>query len=66
MPQRRRFRQSVSLRDRLTVFIRTMREQADSEIDGTKRDELLEKARKAETAVEMDGWANSRELQPPK
>jgi hypothetical protein len=43
-----------------------MREQADSEIDGTKRDELLKKARKAETAVEMDGWANSRELQPPK
>ena len=65
MPQRRRFRQSVSLRDRLTVFIRTMREQADLEIDGTKRDELLEKARKVETAVEMDGWANSRELQPP-
>jgi hypothetical protein len=43
-----------------------MQEQADAEPDGPKRDELLEKARKAETAVEMDGWANSRELQPPK
>jgi hypothetical protein len=43
-----------------------MREQADCEPDEAKRDELLEKVRKAETAVEMDGWANSRELQPPK
>lgn len=66
MPQRHRFRQSVSLKGRLTVFIRTMQEQADAEPDGPKRDELLEKARKAETAVEMDGWTNSRELQPPK
>jgi hypothetical protein len=66
MPQRRRFQQSVSLKDRLTIFIHTMREQADFEPPGAKRDELLEKARKAETAVEIDGWANSRELQPPK
>jgi hypothetical protein len=61
MPQRHRFRQSVSLKERL-VLCRSK----PTPTRWPKRDELLEKARKAETAVEMDGWANSRELQPPK
>jgi hypothetical protein len=66
MPQRQRFKQSVSLKDRLTVFIRTMREQADSEADGPKRDEMLKKVQAAQTAVEIDGWTNSHDLQPPR
>jgi hypothetical protein len=33
---------------------------------GPERDELLKKAKKAEPAIEMEGWANSSELRPPK
>jgi hypothetical protein len=31
----------------------------------TERDDLLARARRADTASHLDGWAKSRELQPP-
>jgi hypothetical protein len=66
MQERRRFKQEISLRDRLSAFISAMRERAEMAPPGPERDELLKKARNAETAVEIDGWANSNELRPPK
>jgi hypothetical protein len=66
MQHRRRFRRSIPLKDRLSAFISAMRERAELTPPGPERDELLEKARKAETAVEIDGWAKSPELQPSK
>jgi hypothetical protein len=66
MLERRRFKQSIPLKERLSAFIRALRERAELVPPGPERDELVKKARKAETAVEIDGWANSTELQPPK
>ena len=34
--------------------------------EGPAREELVKKIRQAETASEIEGWANSPELQPPK
>jgi hypothetical protein len=33
---------------------------------GPERDQLLAKLRQAETAMHMENWANSPELQPPR
>ena len=65
MQDRHRFKQSVSLKDRLSAFINAMRERAELVGPGPERDGLLEKVRKAENAVEIDGWANSPNLHPP-
>jgi hypothetical protein len=43
-----------------------MRARAQLVPPGPERDELLKKAKKAETAMEVEGWANSPGLQPPK
>ena len=66
MQHRQRFKQSISLRDRLSAFINAMHERADLVASGPEHDELLKKTRQAEAPVEIDGWANSTELQPPK
>lgn len=62
---RRRFKQTTSLKDRLTAFAEEARARARS-VNGPERDELLKKARRADTAAHINDWANSRELQPPK
>jgi hypothetical protein len=54
MKSRRRFKQSLPLNDRLSTFIRAMRERADLVGPGPERDEILKKVKKAETAVELD------------
>ena len=66
MKNRRRLTQSIPLKDRLSAFVRAMRERAELVPPGPERDELLKKAQKAEAAVEMDGWTNSSGLQSPK
>jgi hypothetical protein len=66
MPQRRRFKQLQCLKDRLTVYIRVMQERADIAQPGPERGEVLKKVRSAQAALEIDGWTNSRDLQPPK
>ena len=63
--RRRRFRQTEPLRDRLEAFAKDAREKA-AQAFGPKRDELIKKARRAETAAHIDDWANSAGLQPPK
>jgi hypothetical protein len=50
------------LKDRLTAFAEEAREKAKSAV-GPERDVLLRKARRAETAADIDDWANSPSLQ---
>nr|WP_300184240.1 hypothetical protein [Bradyrhizobium sp.] len=63
---RRRFKQTISLKDRLTAFAKNKRDQAAAPPIGMKRDELLRSARRADTAAHLDDWANSAGLKPPK
>jgi hypothetical protein len=64
--QRRRFKQTVSLKDRLASFAEEIREKASQLRPGPERDALLKRARQADTASYIDEWANSPGLQPPK
>ena len=66
MQQRRRFKQQTSLQDRLASFAKLTREKASLLRPGAERDELLRKARRADTAAHLDEWVNSPGLQPPK
>jgi hypothetical protein len=66
MSRRSRFEQSIPLKDRLSAFIWAMRERAALVPPGPERDEMLKKATRAEAARDMEDWANSSELQPPK
>jgi hypothetical protein len=65
MNHRSRFKQSISLEARLSAFVSAMRERADLVPPGPERDELLKKAHKAETAIQMERWAKPSELKPP-
>jgi hypothetical protein len=64
--QRRRFTQTTSLKERLASFARDVREKASQLKPGPEKDELLKKARQADTAAHLDEWASSPGLQPPK
>ena len=66
MTERRRVKQTISFKDRLTAFAEHARAKAKFLEAGMERDELLKKARLADTAAHIDDWANSAELQPPK
>jgi hypothetical protein len=65
MPEQRQFKQMESLKERLGVFAKDMREKA-ARLSGPERDDLLMKARQADTASHLDDWANSSGLQSPK
>lgn len=64
--QRRRFKQTTSLKDRLASFAEEVRKKAFKLRPGPEQDALLKKARQADTAAHLDDWANSPGLQPPK
>jgi hypothetical protein len=66
MQQRRRFKQTVSLQDRISSFAETARKVAALLPPGAERDVLLRKARQADTAANLTDWVNSPGLQPPK
>ncbi len=66
MQQRRRFKQTVSLQDRISSFAETARKVAALRPPGAERDVLLRKARQADTAANLTDWVNSPGLQPPK
>jgi hypothetical protein len=57
MQHRRRFKQSISLKDRLASFAKEAREKASKLPPGPEREGLLKKARQAETATRVDEWA---------
>jgi hypothetical protein len=66
MKKRLRFKQTLSLRDRLAAWSEDVRRQANQLPPGLERDLLLRKARQADTASHLDDWINSTGLQPPK
>ena len=66
MQRRQRFKQNLSLRDRLTAWANEVRERAKTLPPGAERDALFRKASQADTAAHLDEWANSPGLQPPK
>jgi hypothetical protein len=65
MLKRRRFKQSLSLKDRLSLFAKDARARADELPPGPAKDDLLRKARQADTATHLDDWVNSPGLQSP-
>jgi hypothetical protein len=66
MLKRRRSKQTIPLKDRLAAFAKEMVEQASLLPPGEEKDDMLRRARRADTASHLDDWANSLELQPPK
>jgi hypothetical protein len=66
MLKRRRSKQTISLKDRLAAFAKETLEKASLLPPGAEREDLLLRARRADTASHLDDWANSRELQPPR
>jgi hypothetical protein len=63
--KRRRFRQTTSLRERLSAFAQDIREEASELPPSRKRDDLLERARRAETAARIDEWARTPGVELP-
>jgi hypothetical protein len=66
MVRRSRTNQPISLKERLALFSKGILQQAEALPDGPERDELLKKVKPATTAQELEAWANSPGLQPPK
>lgn len=66
MQMRRRFNQTVSFHNRLSEFIADARAEAENMPDGPEPNQLLKKIRQAEAAANIEPWANSPRLQPPK
>ena len=65
MIPRRRFKQLLSLNERLEQEAARLREQAEKLPDGTEREKLLRKSRQAETATHVDEWLSSPGLRSP-
>jgi PAS domain S-box-containing protein len=63
--QRRRFSQTQSLEARLAEEARRLREAVKLLPPGPERDEMIRKARRAETGSHMSEWLRSPGLQPP-
>jgi hypothetical protein len=66
MPKRRRFKQTLSLHERLAAFVMDARVRASLLQPGALRDDLLKRVRQAETASHIEEWVNSPGLQPPR
>ena len=66
MLKRRRFKQTESLQDRLVAFAKEARNKAEHLPVGIEREDMLKKARQADTAAHLENWINSPGLQPPK
>ena len=64
--QRRRFKQSQSLEERLAKEAKRLRKQAELLPPCADQETLLRKARQAETGSHMSEWLRSPGLQPPK
>ena len=66
MQERRRFKQTLSLNDRLKIFADQLKSAAAKLRPGPEQDALLKRARIADTAPHIDQWVNSPGLQPSK
>lgn len=65
MQRRRRFKQTVPLEQRLAEEAQRLRERAKSLPPGPQREDVLRRARQAETGSHMSEWLRSPGLQPP-
>ena len=63
--QRRRFKQTQTLEERLGEEASRLREEAKALPPGIERDQLIRRARQAETASRMNQWLTSPGLQSP-
>jgi hypothetical protein len=61
--QRRRFKQTLIFPERLSQEAEHLCEQAEAMPPGNEREELLRKARQAETASHINEWLSSPGLQ---
>jgi hypothetical protein len=66
MMERRRFKQTTTLDQRLDEQAKRLRKEAQGTPPGVERDKLIRQARQAETAAHMQDWLKSPALQPPK
>ena len=66
MSERRRFKQTEALENRLTEEAAKLRKEALGTPPGVERERLLRRARQAETASRMNEWLTSPGMQPPK
>jgi hypothetical protein len=66
MSERRRFKQTETLEQRLSDEAAKLRKEALGTPPGIERERLLRRARQAETASKMNDWLTSPGLQPPK
>jgi hypothetical protein len=63
--QHRQFKQIKSFEEHLAEEAERLREEAELLPPGAERDELIRKARQAETGSHMSEWLTSPGLQPP-
>ena len=66
MVKRRRIKQLLTLSERLDQEAKRLRTEAAKSPPGFERDELLRKARQAETALHVNDWLSSPGLRSPK
>jgi predicted trehalose synthase len=64
--QRRRFEQSAPLDQRLIEEAQRLRKEAKGTHPGIEREQLIRRARQAETAAYIQQWLSSPGPQPPK
>jgi hypothetical protein len=66
MPERRRVaKQTGQLEDRLADEAKQLREEANNLRPGAEREQLLRRARQAETGAQMSEWLRSSGLRSP-
>jgi hypothetical protein len=63
--ERRRFTQETPLDQRLDDHAKRLRKEAKGTPTGIKRDDLIRRARQAETAARMSEWLSKPGIQPP-
>jgi hypothetical protein len=63
--QRHRFKQAISLEERLAEEVRRLREEAELLPRGPVREAVLRRLRQAETGSRISEWLRSPGLRPP-
>ena len=63
--ERRRFKQTETLSQRLTQEVERLRQEMRTLPPGRRRDLLLRKVRQDETAIQIDAWISSPGLRAP-
>jgi hypothetical protein len=66
MSERRRVKHTVTFEQRLAAEAQRLKAEAGELPQGKARDDMMRKARQAETASHMNEWLSSPGLRPPK